>query len=262
MEYREGSAVCWSLQPTGRVPASQIPGRIVGSAPGYVLIRVFDTEGEHWIERSVRPITLRRISPQQAEVLERQEAAWPVSSAAAGPTGSDRWVLGVKELASAPSGTSGLLGSGLSVEKSRAGPTPNPNISTGRGNQLAAGLGNVQRSLLEITDLRASVGRGRKPDTDLHIRTAYCVLVNGRTLDEVGLFAGITREQVRQRVRLGIGAALDYVADPMRGRIRDMSLPRLRRHVHELKPALETAFLSLPVIAPKRVAAARSSPLR
>jgi hypothetical protein len=262
MEYREGSAVCWSLQPTGRVPVSQIPGRIVGSAPGFVLIRVFDTEVEHWIERSVRPITLRRISPQQAEVLERQEAAWPVASAGADPTGSDRWLPGLKELASTPSRTSGLLTSGLSVEQRRAGPSASPNISPGRGNQLATGLGNEQRSLLEIADLRASVGRGRKPDTDLHIRTAYCVLVNGGTLDHVGRLAGITREQVRQRVRLGVGAALDYVTDPVRERIRDATLPRLRRHVFELKPALETAFLALPVVTPKRVAAARQSPRR
>lgn len=232
MEYREGSPICWSLQPTGRVPVRQIPGRIVGSTPGYMVIRVFDSEEENWVERSVRPITLRRISPQLAEVLERQEAAWPIAVAPGEPSKHEKCVSVLQEPGSAPARAGDLV------------------------------MTDAQRLLSEISDLRPSVGRRRNPDTDLHIRTAYRVLVNAETLVEVARLAGITREQVRQRVRLGVAAALDYVSDPMRERIRAAKLPKLRRHVAELKPAIEAAFLALFVISPKRFAAARQAPRR
>lgn len=212
MEYREGIAVCWCLQPMGGIPATQIPGRIVGSKPGYVTIRVFDEEGWRWIERPVRPITLRRIGPEQSALLEDQEATCPPRPHAP------------------------------RTEVPSEGPRP------------ARALTSEERhSLLEITHLRPNVGRARVPDTDLHIRTAYFVLIVGESIGATGRLAGVTPERVRQRVRHGVIAALRQVGDSLREELQDANLWKLRRHAVDLKPALEKAFLALPPVATRKV---------
>ena len=214
MDYRQGIAVCWCVQPTGGVPAMQIPGRIVGSKPGYVTIRVFDAESWRWVERPVRPITLRRIGPQYAVLLEDQEAACPPRPYA-------------PLTAVPPEGQSPVR----------------PLTSKER------------RSLREITDLRPNVGRVRDPDTDLHIRTAYYVLVVGESMNAVGRLAGVSHERVRQRVRLGVIAALRHVGDSVREELRNANLWKLRRHAMELKSPLERAFLALPPVGTRKVPA-------
>lgn len=214
MEYRQGIAVCWCLQPMGGVPATQIPGRIVGSKPGFVTIRVFDAESWNWIERPVRPITLRRIGPQQSALLEDQEATCPPRPYA--------------PLTQVPS------------EEHR----PSRPLTS-----------EERRSLYEITHLRPNIGRVHEPDTDLHIRTAYYVLIVGETINATGRLAGVSPERVRQRVRLGVYAALRQMGDPVREELRNANLWRLRRHALELKPALEKAFLALPPVGTRRVPA-------
>jgi hypothetical protein len=105
-----------------------------------------------------------------------------------------------------------------------------------------------RRSLYEITLLRPNIGRVHEPDTDLHIRTAYYVLIVGETINATGRLAGVSPERVRQRVRLGVYAALRQMGDSVREELRNANLWRLRRHALELKPALEKAFLALPSV--------------
>lgn len=282
MEYQKGEAVCWSLQPAARVPVIQIPGRMVGTKPGYVVIRVFDVQESRWIDRPVRPITLRKIGPKQAALLREQEAVWPIASSTVVQNPIEKRTNSLEKLA-APEGlgTNALFAAAsptvnqCKVDKpentikrpavpgaletnapaSEARPEAQDPTCHITRRQLSAGQqgqwsapGNTKRnrSLERITDLRASIGRVRDPDIDLNLRLAYRVLIAGETLDRVAKLAGVTRERVRQRVRDGVTAALSSVPDPTLKGLCKESLTTLRHHASELKPALENAFLAIP----------------
>ena len=242
-----------------RVSPHQIPGRILGIEPGYLRIRVFDEETARWINGAVRPITVRGISPQQLALLEQQEATWPVSSpsASAGVVQNQKdsgnryenFMRPRLDVRPRPMVGKGNLNARIASPHAAGGASQRPSPST-----------KPQRSLEEISDLRVSIGRVRDPDTDLAIRLAYRVLIVGETLGRVALLADMSRERVRQLLRLGVIYACK--GNSKLEVLQDRSLLVLRRHASVLKPALQTAFLGMPAATVRRAALARSLTLR
>lgn len=254
MQHQVGMAVCWCIQPMARVQPYQIPGRIVGLERGYVCIRVFDEERARWIKGAVRPITVRGITPQQLTLLEQQEATWPVTL----PSGSGEMGQNQEDSANR---FGNFMRSRSQVRLRSTGGQGDLNVRIASANTLPGASqrslpsSKPQRSLEEISDLRESIGRVRDPDTDLAIRLAYRVLIVGETLGRVGLLAEMSRERVRQYLRLGVIYACK--GDPKLEKLLHKPLPVLRRHAPVLKPALQTAFLTMPAATVRRVASAR-----
>ena len=257
MQHQKGMAVCWCIQPMARVRPNLIPGRVIGIEPGYVRIRVFEAETECWIERPVRPVTLRRIGPQQSALLEKQEATWPVPGLGNGSKGESKQAVDLTQ----PTKPATVILSDAAPEVPSRGrvqttAVAGPDNARQRERRQTSETPR-RRSLGEISDLRESVGRVGDPDTDLNIRLAYRVLVMGESLGRAGSQAGVSRQRVQQRVRLGVVAALKRTTDPNLKSLRDHGLPMLRRHASALKPVLEMAFLSEPEAHARRAASPR-----
>jgi hypothetical protein len=90
LNFQIGMPVCWVFQAVAGVAVTRTLGRIVGFSAGYVHIRIFDTQANGWVERTVEPITLRQNDPRAAALLGQQEAAFPAPAISASPVNGSK----------------------------------------------------------------------------------------------------------------------------------------------------------------------------